>query len=445
MEQPVTAHVDAEKRVPVADEKTSAQDEPVTLNDTSSSASVKTTAAELRKEWIQFVTLCLCLFLAGWNDGTTGPLLPRIQEFYNLGYTALSTLFLLQCVGFIVGAFAALYLNEKIGFGKSLVLGAICQVVAYIVQSPAPAFPVLIAFSALNGFGMAIQDAQSNGFVAVMRHNPDRKMGVLHAVYGLGALISPLVATQFAQLPRRWSFHYIISCVIALSTAIANAFVFRFKRQEELLATGQTGEGGKTEEIDGKNKYRQIFSLRVLHYLAFFILLYVGIELTMGGWIVTFILRERNGGPSSGYIASGFYGGLMLGRVILLPINEKIGEQRVIFIYAAIAAALDIVVWRVPNLIGDAVAASFIGLALGPMYPIVMNQAGAFIPRHLLTGSIGWIAGFGQVGSAAFPFITGALASRWDIVVLPPLIVAMIAVMLLLWLLAVLESRKKRA
>lgn len=56
-----------------------------------------------------------------------------------------------------------------------------------------------------------------------------------------------------------------------------------------------------------------------------------------------------------------------------------------------------------------------------PMYPIIMNQAGAFIPRHLLTGSIGWIAGCGQVGSAAFPFMTGALASRWDIQVLPPL------------------------
>lgn len=26
--------------------------------------------------------LCLCLFVAGWNDGTIGPLLPRIQDYY---------------------------------------------------------------------------------------------------------------------------------------------------------------------------------------------------------------------------------------------------------------------------------------------------------------------------------------------------------------------------
>lgn len=34
---------------------------------------------------IQFLTLCWTLFLAGWNDGTTGPLLPRMQSNYHVG------------------------------------------------------------------------------------------------------------------------------------------------------------------------------------------------------------------------------------------------------------------------------------------------------------------------------------------------------------------------
>lgn len=33
---------------------------------------------------VQFAALCWCLFLAGWNDGTLGPLLPRIREVYNV-------------------------------------------------------------------------------------------------------------------------------------------------------------------------------------------------------------------------------------------------------------------------------------------------------------------------------------------------------------------------
>lgn len=38
-------------------------------------------------EWLahlQYATLCWTVFLVGWNDGTTGPLLPRIQSNYNV-------------------------------------------------------------------------------------------------------------------------------------------------------------------------------------------------------------------------------------------------------------------------------------------------------------------------------------------------------------------------
>jgi len=79
------------------------------------------------------------------------------------------------------------------------------------------------------------------------------------------------------------------------------------------------------------------------------------------------------------------------------------------------------VVWFVPSLVGDAVAVSFVGMVLGPFYPIVMSQSGRLIPRKILSGSIGWIAGFGQAGSAVLPFVTGALANKYDIMVLQPL------------------------
>lgn len=83
--------------------------------------------------------------------------------------------------------------------------------------------------------------------------------------------------------------------------------------------------------------------------------------------------------------------------------------------------SLEFVVWFVPSLIGDAVAVSFVGMLLGPVYPIVMNHSGRILPPWLLTGCIGWIAGFGQAGSAFFPFLTGALASREGIKSLQPL------------------------
>jgi len=123
----------------------------------------------------------------------------------------------------------------------------------------------------------------------------------------------------------------------------------------------------------------------------------------------------------------------MTGRVALLWLNQKVGERRVLFIYALLAIGLELVVWLVPSLIGGAVSVSIIGVLLGPMYPITMNHAGRVLPAWLLTGSIGWIAGFGQAGSALLPFMTGAIASKTGISSLQPLLVAMMVFMMVLW------------
>jgi hypothetical protein len=48
---------------------------------------------------------------------------------------------------------------------------------------------------------------------------------------GTGALVSTLVATQFAQ-QERWSFHYLVSLGIAFSNTIVLIAVFGLKTQD---------------------------------------------------------------------------------------------------------------------------------------------------------------------------------------------------------------------
>ncbi|KAF4593364.1 hypothetical protein EYR38_009078 [Pleurotus pulmonarius] len=300
---------------------------------------------------VQFATLCWCLFLAGWNDGTTGPLLPRIREAYN--------------------------------------------VIAYALQTPAPPFPVFVTAYVINGVGIAMQ-------------------------------------------LESWSFHYLVSLGIALSNLVTLAVIFRLKGQEGrtsladyggstwdslcliaecLMALGHpAGEKDHKEHIN----FRQILSQKTVYVLAFFAFLYVGIEVTVGGWIVTFFIDVRHGGPASGYISSGFYGGLTVGRVALLWANKKIGEWHVLYLYTFFAIGLQLIIWLVPSLVGDAVAVSLLGVLLGPFYPIAMNHAGRILPRWLLTGSVGWIAGFGTAGAAVVSSMTDALSSKYGIQSLQP-------------------------
>ncbi|KAG2008699.1 MFS transporter [Coprinopsis cinerea AmutBmut pab1-1] len=298
--------------------------------------------------------------------------------------------------------------------------------------------------------GLALQDAQANGFVGALTENAEAKMGVLHAAYGkclvspsslsnanvhcagLGAFASPLVSTQFAQ-HERWSFHYLTSLGLALSNTILVTLVFRLKRQDDVMREAGEFVEKRDKSEEKETNIKEILSNKAVHFLALFILIYVGVEVTIGGWIVTYIIEERGGGPSAGYISSGFFGGLTLGRVILLWVNEKVGERLVLYIYGIISLGLEFVVWFVPSLIGGAVAVSFIGLLMGPMYPLAMNHASRVLPRRILTSSIGWIAGFGQAGSALIPFMTGAISQKHGIKSLHPLLIAMMAVLVILW------------
>ncbi|CAE6452859.1 unnamed protein product [Rhizoctonia solani] len=333
-----------------------------------------------KNEWIAIMACCGCLFVAGWNDASTGPLLPTIQDHYGVNFTVVSMLFVSGFVGFISAAVINIHLTDRLGFGKVIFLGAMLQVFAYSVLAPALPFPMMCV--------------------------------------GAGAFISPLVATQFAQLPR-WSFHYLLSLGVAVVSATTLLVVFKLRRQHEIMglpdpSLSHTRSNNHDVSSEGGNKYKEIFSSRAVQLMAFFIWVYVGVEVTIGGWIVTFVIEERGGGPSAGYVSSGFFAGLMLGRVVLLWVNEKIGERRVVYLYCILCIALELVIWLVPNIIGDAVAVSIVGLLLGrPVYPIALNVTVPIVPKRILTGSIGWIASFGQAGSAVFPFMTGALAQRF--------------------------------
>ena len=57
---------------------------PSEEEDTAPALSPAQNASLERKRRINFFALCLALFMNGWNDGTAGPLLTRIQSYYNV-------------------------------------------------------------------------------------------------------------------------------------------------------------------------------------------------------------------------------------------------------------------------------------------------------------------------------------------------------------------------
>ena len=75
-----------------------------------------------------------------------------------------------------------------------------------------------------------------------------------------------------------------------------------------------------------------------------------------------FLVSVRNGDPTKvGYIASGFWTGFTLGRVALADITHRLGERRMVFVYTALAVAMQLLFWLVPDITINAVTVCFLG------------------------------------------------------------------------------------
>jgi len=174
---------------------------------------------------------------------------------------------------------------------------------------------------------------------------------------------------------------------------------------------------------------------KTVHLLALFFTVYMAIEGVIGGWIVTFLMIVRDGGPSSGYVSTGFFGGLTLGRVVLVGVTEKIGPVNSIYVYTLLALFFQLIVWLVPSFTVAAISVSIIGLLLGPMFATALNHTARILPRHLVNGTVGWISACGAGGNALLAYTTGAIATKFGIESIQPLLTTMIIIMGTLWVL----------
>jgi fucose permease len=167
---------------------------------------------------------------------------------------------------------------------------------------------------------------------------------------------------------------------------------------------------------------------------AFFLLGYVGVEVSLGGWLVEFMLRMRNADAfAAGMTATGFWLGLTVGRVILGFVTGRIGEKLAIALYLLLCMGLELMFWLIPSFISSAVFSGFLGFFLGPLFPAAIVVATKCLPRHLHVSAIGFAAAFGGGGAAVLPFAVGAIAQAKGVQVLQPIVLAFLAVILALW------------
>ncbi|KAI9147034.1 Bypass of stop codon protein [Paramyrothecium foliicola] len=373
------------------------------------------------------------LMVTGANDAAYGALLPYLQEYYSLSYVVVSLIFLSPFVGYILAASLNNYLHLRVGQRG---IGAICgsaHIAAYITISQHPPYPVLVVAYVLAGFGNGIGDAAWNAWVGNLAR-ANELLGFLHALYGVGGTISPLIATaMITQLGLQWHHFYYVLVGISVVELVACTWAFWTNdaaAYRESISHTDAGTKGALRSSLFTAPYA-----RVTWVCSAFLLCYVGCEVSLGGWLVQFMIRVRQAAPfDAGMTSVGFWLGLTLGRAILGFVTPRIGVKIAVSGYLGLTMGLQLIFWLVPQFYVSAVAVALQGFFLGPLFPAVVVVATVLLPRHLHVSTIGFVAAFGGSGAAVLPFAIGAIAQAKGVQVLQPIILAFLAVLLGLWL-----------
>jgi fucose permease len=300
-------------------------------------------------------------------------------------------------LGWLVAAATNSYVAQYL----DLTLGATIQLVAQLPRFWNPPFGLFVITFFLQALGMGYQDAHGNTFVASIK-GAHKWLGFIHAMYALGCLVSPFVATTIASRlsDDRWQLCYLF--LVGVGTinlvAVPLAFGSSLKIRKVPVVAGENQPGENEPEANGNTSRSKAATKDIkntlksppVYLLSLFYFFMLGVGITAGGWVVEYLISTRDGKlPEVGYVPSGLWGGMFLGRLLLAEPTHRFGERRMTMLYCVVILALQLIFWRVPDLVGGAVAISFLGFFFGPLFATGMSIASKLFPEQIRPTALG--------------------------------------------------------
>lgn len=387
------------------------------------SSEAQQTTRQSRVPRMHLALAFLAFILIGANDGALGVLIPSMRVFYRIDTITISWLFLFSIIGYLGSSFNNGLLMAKLGERRFLLSGVAIFMLGTGLFSLQPPFALFLFCGTLLGFGVGMIDAGLNAYVASLPRNAVL-LNYLHAFYGAGALIGPLVASTLLALRFGWQATYMTW--LGLAFLIFLGLWLAFKQQVQ--------PGKQASSSSEGSLLFDTLRLRGVWLAAFFLFFYVGTEVSLGNWGYSFLTTARSG-PAllSAWIISGYWCGLTLGRLTLANLAPRLGVRRLVTLCLAGVTLSVLITWFVPGIWGAALGFCLAGFSLGPLFPTIIALMPQLFSARLVPSAIGFLASFASIGTALLPWLAGNLVQHLGFVFLLPFVLVLTLGMSGLW------------
>ena len=187
---------------------------------------VQQTAHSLRSARVHLALAFAAFILIGCNDGTLGVLIPSMRAFYHIDAITFSWLFLASVIGYLSASFNNGLLMARLGQRRFLLLSLVIFCLGALLYSLRPPYAFFLCSGMIVGFGVGMIDAGLNTYIASLPNNATL-LNYLHAFFGVGALLGPLVASTLLAQGLGWQTVYMVWLGLALLILLGLWFAFK--------------------------------------------------------------------------------------------------------------------------------------------------------------------------------------------------------------------------
>ena len=357
----------------------------------------------------------------GLPDGLLGAAWPSMVPELGTPVSFAGVIFVIISVGTVVSSLLSQRLNLRLGPGRVTAVSVAMTAAALFGFASSRSVWQLCLWAVPYGLGAGSVDACLNNYVAL--HYASRHMSWLHCMWGIGASVGPYIMGAVLSAGRHWSAGY--RCIGVIQLALTAALLLSLPLWKR---SGGDGEGEKAKPL----RLGAIFAIPGAKPLLLAFFCYCALEQTMGLWAGSYLALYRGFTPEQAAGFAGlFYLGITLGRALNGFLTFRFSDSFLTRTGFAVVA-LGIAAVLLP--LGETAALAglaLVGLGCAPVYPCIIHATPERFGAERSQAVIGILMAGAYLGNCLMPPLFGLIANHVSIGLLPPYLLALLAVMAL--------------
>ena len=313
------------------------------------------------------VVIYIVFISLGLPDSLFGAAWPVVHKDFEIqeSFASLYGIITGVCVGGV--SFIAGKVIRKFGTALVTFVSTLLTVIGLFIMSLAPNIVVMMFGAVVLGYGAGVIDTALNNFVSL--HYKAQHMNWLHAFWGVGVTISPLIMSFFLTGETgSWRNGYRIIALLQLS--IAGVIAISLKKWRTIK------ESETEEETPSKNK-KGFFELLKMKGVLTSLLsqgLYCSMEFLLGTWGASFLVHIHSLQPDeAAKWISLYFCGITIGRIVSGFISMKANDNTMIRL-GIITSFVGMIILALP--LGNISISGLllIGIGFGPIFPSILHS-----------------------------------------------------------------------